>query len=127
MVLKGTVRGGQWALSESATCRSSRWTARCARRWSAAGGRERRGRRAQPSARTALAYAEAITWHLDTDDAFWERLRSHFSEPELVKLGCMIGLTLRQQSWLRLLTSSTMRCWPAPRRRWHPVSKMLMR
>ena len=27
----------------------------------------------------------------------------HFSEPELVELGCMIGLTLGQQSWLRLL------------------------
>ena len=45
----------------------------------------------------------AITWHLDTGDAFGERLRSHFSEPELVELGCMIGLTLGQQSWLRLL------------------------
>jgi hypothetical protein len=53
--------------------------------------------------KAALAYAEAITWHLDTDDAFWERLRSHFSEPELVELGCVIGLTLGQQSWLRLL------------------------
>ena len=28
---------------------------------------------------------------------------AHFSEPELVELGCMIGLTLGQQSWLRLL------------------------
>jgi hypothetical protein len=27
----------------------------------------------------------------------------HFSEPELVELGCMIGLTLGQQSWLRML------------------------
>jgi alkylhydroperoxidase family enzyme len=53
--------------------------------------------------KAALAYAEAITWHLDTDDAFWERLQSHFSEPELVELGCMVGLTLGQQSWLRLL------------------------
>jgi len=53
--------------------------------------------------KAALAYAEAIAWHLDTDDAFWERLYAHFSEPELVELGCMIGLTLGQQSWLRLL------------------------
>ena len=53
--------------------------------------------------RAALAYAEAITWHLDTDDAFWERLNRHYSEPELVELGCFIGLTLGQQSWLRLL------------------------
>jgi alkylhydroperoxidase family enzyme len=53
--------------------------------------------------KAALAYAEAIAWHLDTDDAFWERMRMHFSEPELVELGCMIGLTFGQQSWLRLL------------------------
>jgi hypothetical protein len=53
--------------------------------------------------KAALAYAEAITWHLDTDDAFWERLYEHFSEPELVELGCFIALTMGQQSWLRLL------------------------
>lgn len=53
--------------------------------------------------KAALSYAEAIAWHLDTDDAFWERLYQHFTEPELVELGCMIGLTLGQQSWLRLL------------------------
>jgi alkylhydroperoxidase family enzyme len=53
--------------------------------------------------KAALAYAEAIAWHLDTDDAFWERMHAHFSEPELVELGCMIGLTFGQQSWLRML------------------------
>jgi hypothetical protein len=53
--------------------------------------------------KAALAYAEAITWRLDTDDAFWERLYEHFSEPELVELGCFIALTMGQQSWLRLL------------------------
>ena len=53
--------------------------------------------------KAALAYAEAITWHLNTDDAFWDRMHKQFSEPELVELGCMIGLTLGQQSWLRLL------------------------
>jgi len=53
--------------------------------------------------KAALAYAEAITWHLNTDDAFWDRMHRNFSEPELVELGCMIGLTLGQQSWLRLL------------------------
>ncbi len=53
--------------------------------------------------KAALAYAEAIVWHLNTDDAFWERMHRHFTEPELVELGCMIGLTLGQQSWLRLL------------------------
>ena len=53
--------------------------------------------------KAALAYAEAIAWHLDVDDAFWERMHAHFTEPELVELGCMVGLTLGQQSWLRLL------------------------
>ena len=53
--------------------------------------------------KTALAYAEAITWRLDTDDAFWQRLGKHFSEPELVELGCFIALTMGQQSWQRLL------------------------
>ncbi len=53
--------------------------------------------------KAALAYAEAIVWRTDTDDAFWERMYQHFTEPELVELGCAIGLTLGQQSWLRLL------------------------
>jgi alkylhydroperoxidase family enzyme len=53
--------------------------------------------------KAALAYAEAIAWRLDTDDAFWDRLHAHFSEPELVELGCFIALTMGQQSWLRLL------------------------
>jgi hypothetical protein len=30
-------------------------------------------------------------------------MHRHFSEPELVELGCVIGLTFGQQSWLRLL------------------------
>ncbi len=53
--------------------------------------------------KAVLAYAEAIVWHLNTDDAVWDRLHKHFSEAELVEIGCMIGLTLGQQSWLRLL------------------------
>ena len=53
--------------------------------------------------KAALAYAEAITWRLDADDALWQRLYRHFSEPELVELGCFIALTMGQQSWLRLL------------------------
>ena len=53
--------------------------------------------------KAALAYTEAIVWHLDTDDVFWERMHAHFGEPELVELGCFIGLTLGQQSWLRTL------------------------
>ena len=53
--------------------------------------------------KAALAYAEAIVWTGQADDAVWERLYAHFGEAELVELGCFIGLTLGQQSWLRLL------------------------
>jgi alkylhydroperoxidase family enzyme len=53
--------------------------------------------------KAALAYAEAIAWHQPSDDALWDRLHQHFTEPELVELGCFIALTFGQQSWLRLL------------------------
>lgn len=53
--------------------------------------------------KAALQYAEAITWHTELDDRAWERLHSHFSEPELVEIGYFISLTMGQQSWLRLL------------------------
>src|SRR6266700_3778698 len=53
--------------------------------------------------KAALAYAEAITWRLESSDALWERLYKYFSEPELVELGCFIALTMGQQSWLRLI------------------------
>jgi alkylhydroperoxidase family enzyme len=65
--------------------------------------------------KAALAYAEAIAWGIETDDAFWERMYSHFSEPELVELGCMIGLTLGQQSWLRLLNIEHHQVMPGER------------
>ena len=53
--------------------------------------------------RAALSYAEAITWRLDPDEDFWDRLRVHFNEEELVELACFIALTMGQQSWIRLL------------------------
>jgi alkylhydroperoxidase family enzyme len=53
--------------------------------------------------KAALAYAEAIVWTGEADDALWERLSAHFTEPELVELGCFVGLTFGQQSWIRLL------------------------
>ena len=53
--------------------------------------------------KAALSYAEAITWDLPVDDAFWERLHRHFSEPELVEIGYFIALTMGQQRWLRTL------------------------
>ncbi|MHB8826123.1 MAG: carboxymuconolactone decarboxylase family protein [Acidimicrobiales bacterium] len=53
--------------------------------------------------KAALAYAEAITWRLNPDDAFWDRLHANFTEEELVELACFISLTMGQQSWIRLL------------------------
>jgi alkylhydroperoxidase family enzyme len=53
--------------------------------------------------KAALAYTEAIVWTGSADDELWERLYAHFGEAELVELGCFVGLTLGQQSWLRLL------------------------
>jgi len=53
--------------------------------------------------KAALSYAEAITWRLEPDDAFWGRLHDHFNEEELVELACFITLTMGQQSWIRLL------------------------
>src|ERR1700734_4199632 len=37
--------------------------------------------------KAALAYTEAITWDLPTDDALWQRLKQHFSEAQIVELG----------------------------------------
>src|ERR1019366_2205181 len=53
--------------------------------------------------KAALAYAEAITWDLPTDDAFWVRLHKHYSEPELVEIGYFVAITMGQQRWLRTL------------------------
>jgi alkylhydroperoxidase family enzyme len=53
--------------------------------------------------KAALAYAQAIAWGEEDLDKLWLRLREHFSEPELVELGCCIALTFGQQSWIRLL------------------------
>jgi alkylhydroperoxidase family enzyme len=53
--------------------------------------------------KAALSYAEAITWDLPVDDAFWARLNRHFTPPELVEIGYFIALTMGQQRWLRTL------------------------
>jgi alkylhydroperoxidase family enzyme len=54
--------------------------------------------------RAALDWAFAVGWDSDAaDDALWQRLHEHFSEPELVELGYVIAFTLGQQHWLRTL------------------------
>ncbi len=53
--------------------------------------------------KAALALAQAITWDLPTDDDFWERLYSHFTEEEIIEIGFFIGITMGQQRFNRLL------------------------
>lgn len=54
--------------------------------------------------KTALRYSSAILWDASiADDALWEQLHRHFTEPELVELGFFIALTSGQQRWLKTL------------------------
>jgi alkylhydroperoxidase family enzyme len=53
--------------------------------------------------KAALAYAEAITWDLESSDALWQRLHQHFTEPQIVELGYFVAITMGQQRWLRTL------------------------
>lgn len=53
--------------------------------------------------KAALAFTEAITWDLSTDDIFWERLYSHFTEEEIIEIGFFVGLTMGQQRFNRTL------------------------
>lgn len=58
-----------------------------------------------PEQKAALRYAQAIAWGPASvdEDVMWEELHRFFSEEQLVELGCAIGLTFGQQSWIRLL------------------------
>ncbi|MBX9918427.1 MAG: carboxymuconolactone decarboxylase family protein, partial [Mycolicibacterium frederiksbergense] len=54
--------------------------------------------------KSALMWAEAIAWDPNlADDALWEKLHAHFTEPELVELGYFIALTMGQQKFLKTL------------------------
>jgi alkylhydroperoxidase family enzyme len=54
--------------------------------------------------KVALTYTSAIIWNAAlADDAIWEQLHRHFTDPELVELGFFVGLTLGQQRWIKTL------------------------
>jgi alkylhydroperoxidase family enzyme len=55
--------------------------------------------------KAALRYAQAIAWGPSSvdEELMWSKMREHFSEEQMVELGCFIGLTFGQQSWIRLL------------------------
>jgi alkylhydroperoxidase family enzyme len=58
--------------------------------------------------RAALEWAHAIVWDADAaTDELWERLHAHFSEPELVDLGCAVGFELGRTHFLRTLGGET--------------------
>ncbi len=58
-----------------------------------------------PEQKAALRYAQAIAWGPSSvdEDFLWSELARHFTEEQMVELGCFIGLTFGQQSWIRLL------------------------
>ena len=55
--------------------------------------------------KAALRYAQTIAWGPSSVDMdfMWAEMHKYYSEIELVELGCCIGLTFGQQSWIRLL------------------------
>ena len=56
--------------------------------------------------RAALEWTHAIAWDADAaTDELWDRLHRHFSEPQLVDLGCAIGFELGRQHFLRALSA----------------------
>jgi len=54
--------------------------------------------------KVALRYADAITWDpTRADDALWAELTQHFTEPELVELGFLVGVLCGGQRWIHTL------------------------
>jgi alkylhydroperoxidase family enzyme len=54
--------------------------------------------------RAALDWTYAIEFDSEVaDDALWQRLHEHFTEPELVELGYAIAYTMGQLHWLRTM------------------------
>jgi AhpD family alkylhydroperoxidase len=54
--------------------------------------------------KTALAYTRAIAWDPEqADDALWERLHRHFTEPQIVELGSFVSLTAGAQRFVKTL------------------------
>ena len=39
----------------------------------------------------------------EAGDDIWAELREHFSEEEIVELGCFVALTFGQQRWIKTL------------------------
>ena len=79
--------------------------------------------------KAALRWAHAVAWDSDqADDALWEELHTHFSEPELVELGYSIAFVFGQQHWLGTLgLGPDGRPRPATTREGHAQDQLLPR
>ena len=45
-----------------------------------------------------------LVWNPEgADDAVWADLRRHFTEEQIVELGCFVALTYGQQRWIKTL------------------------
>ena len=54
--------------------------------------------------KTALLYTSHLVWNpAAVDDDLMGRLRSHFSEEQIVELGYFVSLTFGQQRWIKTL------------------------
>ena len=54
--------------------------------------------------KTALLYTSFLVWNpTGVDEALMDRLRSHFSEQQIVELGYFVSLTFGQQRWIKTL------------------------
>jgi alkylhydroperoxidase family enzyme len=54
--------------------------------------------------KTALLYTSHLVWNpRGVDQTLMERMRSHFSEEQIVELGYFVSLTFGQQRWIKTL------------------------
>jgi alkylhydroperoxidase family enzyme len=54
--------------------------------------------------KTALLYTSQLVWNPGAvDEALMQRMRSHFSEEQIVELGYFVSLTFGQQRWIKTL------------------------
>jgi alkylhydroperoxidase family enzyme len=54
--------------------------------------------------KTALLYTSYLVWNpTGVDQALLGRLRSHFTEEQIVELGYFVSLTFGQQRWIKTL------------------------
>lgn len=65
-----------------------------------------------PAEKAALEYAEAVTFsHRDVDDGLFARLRSHYSEEEVIELTALIAWENASSKFNRALRVPSQELW----------------